>query len=67
MQKTFPISKFNHPGAVSREFQMGCFPVYYDRRMQTLDAIYSTTIYNKTKTKFLKKAYFRKSQKQQRL
>ncbi|KRY02187.1 hypothetical protein T01_15246 [Trichinella spiralis] len=36
--------------------------------MQTLDAVYSTSsaIYNK-KTKFLKKAYFRKSHKQQRL
>ncbi|KRY24559.1 hypothetical protein T03_7308 [Trichinella britovi] len=34
--------------------------------MATLEAIYSTPIYNK-KAKFVKKAYFRKSQKQQRL
>ncbi|KRX32976.1 hypothetical protein T05_7874 [Trichinella murrelli] len=46
MQKTFPIPKFNHPRAVSREFQMGCFPVYYDRRMQNLNAVYSTSSVN---------------------
>ncbi|KRX29598.1 hypothetical protein T09_15773 [Trichinella sp. T9] len=34
--------------------------------MSTLEAIYSTPIYKK-RTKFVKKVYFRKLQKQQRL
>ncbi|KRY02277.1 hypothetical protein T12_16628 [Trichinella patagoniensis] len=50
MSKKFSMPKFNHPGSVSTEFQMGCFPQYITK-----------------KAKFVTKAYFRKSQKQQRL
>ncbi|KRY04444.1 hypothetical protein T03_4405 [Trichinella britovi] len=43
------MPKFNHPGSVSTEFQIGCFP------------------YITKNAKLVTKAYFRKSQKQQRL
>ncbi|KRY02271.1 hypothetical protein T12_3627 [Trichinella patagoniensis] len=29
MKKASATSKFNHHGAVSKEFQMGCFPVTF--------------------------------------
>ncbi|KRY41224.1 hypothetical protein T01_3929 [Trichinella spiralis] len=34
MQRTFPIPKFNHPGAVAREFQMGCYPIPFIQQVR---------------------------------
>ncbi|KRZ67515.1 hypothetical protein T10_9917 [Trichinella papuae] len=38
MSRMFPLLKCKHPGSVSREFPMGCFPVHCDN----IEAIYST-------------------------